>query len=280
MERSIALFQAARYSQVCRVFAPMYRQLTLKGISVSGGVPGAAPGADPVLAFNDVLRAWRTYLRKYNHGRGVVLIGHSQGSFILRALIKDVIDPNPRQRRKLVSAILLGGNVLVKQEEGIGGDFQNIGACESATQIGCVVAFSTFNAPVPTDAIFGRTTTAGLRVLCTNPASLGGGSAPLKSIVPTAPFAPNSTISLGIGAIGLNLPYAVTPFVEVDGAYSGQCSSADGANVLQLSDAPGAQRLFPVPSAAWGLHLADANIAQGNLVALVSKEARVYTRGH
>src|SRR5919204_3910950 len=29
VERSIALFQAARYSQECRVFAPMYRQLTL-----------------------------------------------------------------------------------------------------------------------------------------------------------------------------------------------------------------------------------------------------------
>ena len=28
-ERSIALYQAARYSQRCRVFAPMYRQITL-----------------------------------------------------------------------------------------------------------------------------------------------------------------------------------------------------------------------------------------------------------
>jgi hypothetical protein len=32
VERSIALYQAARYSQYCRVFAPMYRQLTLAGI--------------------------------------------------------------------------------------------------------------------------------------------------------------------------------------------------------------------------------------------------------
>ena len=30
-ERSIALYQAARYSQRCRVFAPMYRQITLAG---------------------------------------------------------------------------------------------------------------------------------------------------------------------------------------------------------------------------------------------------------
>ena len=31
-ERSIALYQAARYSQHCRVFAPMYRQVTLQAI--------------------------------------------------------------------------------------------------------------------------------------------------------------------------------------------------------------------------------------------------------
>src|ERR1700722_3459355 len=31
-ERSIALYQAARFSSVCRVYAPMYRQLTLTTI--------------------------------------------------------------------------------------------------------------------------------------------------------------------------------------------------------------------------------------------------------
>src|ERR1700753_2145155 len=31
-ERSIALYQAARYSSLCRVFAPMYRQVTLASL--------------------------------------------------------------------------------------------------------------------------------------------------------------------------------------------------------------------------------------------------------
>ncbi|MGZ8667640.1 MAG: DUF3089 domain-containing protein, partial [Solirubrobacterales bacterium] len=31
-QRSIALYQAARYSLHCRVFAPMYRQVTLQGL--------------------------------------------------------------------------------------------------------------------------------------------------------------------------------------------------------------------------------------------------------
>src|SRR3954451_25081015 len=31
--RDIALFQVARYSQVCRVFAPIYRQITVSGLN-------------------------------------------------------------------------------------------------------------------------------------------------------------------------------------------------------------------------------------------------------
>jgi hypothetical protein len=267
-ERSIALYQAARYSQECRVFAPMYRQLTLLGIL------GAVPG-DPALAYADVLNAWNTYLHKYNHGRGVVLIGHSQGTFVLRQLISEEIDPNPAERRKLVSAILLGGNTTVKQGEDVGGDFQHIRACHFALQIGCVMGFSTFNGPVPAGALFGRAPT-GLQVLCTNPARLfGGGSAPLRSVFPTEPFAPGTTIGAATGLVGFTIPNVATPWIETV-AYKGQCSSADGANVLQVSGLPGAPTLHPVPDATWGLHLVDANIALGNLVDVVRVQAFVY----
>ncbi len=270
-ERSVALYQAARYSQTCRVFAPMYRQLTLLGIL------GAAQG-DPALAYADVLNAWNTYLQKYNHGRGVVLIGHSQGTFVLRQLIKQEIDPNRSERRKLVSAILLGGNATVKQGQDVGGDFQNIHACHFRFQLGCVMGFSTFNGPVPANALFGRAT-AGFQVLCTNPARLfGGGPAPLKSIVPTAPFAPGTTIGAVTQAVGLTIPPVSTPWIELDGGYNGQCSSANGANVLQIAGVPGAPVLRPVPDATWGLHLVDANIALGNLVDLVDEQADAFVK--
>jgi hypothetical protein len=108
-ERSIAFYQASYYSQYCRVYAPMYRQLTLSAIT--GGTSGAAP--DLALPYDDVLNAWNTYLKKYNHGRGVVFIGHSQGSAWLERLISQQVDDNPAERKLLVSAIILGGNVLV-----------------------------------------------------------------------------------------------------------------------------------------------------------------------
>ena len=40
-ERSIALYQAARYSQYCRVFAPMYRQITVPALTAGSRRPAA-----------------------------------------------------------------------------------------------------------------------------------------------------------------------------------------------------------------------------------------------
>src|SRR5882757_291968 len=73
-DRSIALYQAARYSQYCRVFAPMYRQLTIVAKSNGAfGKPTSKP--DPAIAYSDIRDAFLTYLRKHNRGRGFVLIG-------------------------------------------------------------------------------------------------------------------------------------------------------------------------------------------------------------
>jgi Protein of unknown function (DUF3089) len=271
--RSVALYQAARYSGDCRVFAPVYRQLTLAAIT--GQVPITAEAS--ALAYSDVLSAWKSYLKRYNHGRGVVLISHSQGTFNLRRLVSEEIDPKRKLRQRLVSALLLGGGVTVRAGEDVGGDFDRIRACRSDKQLHCVVAFSTFNAPVPPDAIFGRTSVPGHQVLCTNPAALGGGSAPLKSVVPSEPFAPGTTIGLATEAVGFPRPHVPTPWIEADGAYSGECSSADNANVLQLTDAPGAPHLIPIPE-NFGLHLVDGNIALGNLTDLVRKQAKRYLR--
>ena len=60
---SIAKFQAARFSQECRVFAPIYRQSTLA--SIASGYASAS-GADRQLAYADVLEAWRAYLAQDN----------------------------------------------------------------------------------------------------------------------------------------------------------------------------------------------------------------------
>ena len=273
-ERSIALYQAARYSTVCRVYAPMYQQLTISAIA-SPTTP-----AEEALAYASMQNAWLTYLHRYNDGRGVVLIGHSQGSFLLRQLISSQIDSNPATRRLLVSAVLLGGNVTVKKGSDVGGDFKHIRACHSSTQLGCVIAFSTFDSVPPANSLFGRTTTPGQQILCTNPAALAGGSGLLDPIFPTQPFAPGSSIAAGIGALGFTMPTVKTPWLSIPGGYIAKCSSAGGANVLAVTPRAGAPRLQPSPNATWGLHLVDGNIALGNLISVVRSEGAAYSASH
>ena len=276
--RSIALYQASRYSQTCRVFAPVYRQITLKGIQPGAEVPAKARES----SYRDVRDAWREYLRKDNKGRGVVIVGHSQGSFVLRRLIAEEIDPKKKERARLVSALLFGGNVLVKKNSDRGGDFKHLRACRSRKQLGCIIAFSTFNATPPNPSRFGRPASTlgdgkpapkGLEVLCTNPAALGGGSGKITAIFPTAPFFPGSTLAAGIGLTGFPMPKAPTAWVQADKVFSARCSRAGGANVLRLS---GADQLKAIPDATWGLHLTDANIALGQTQELVRTQARRY----
>jgi Protein of unknown function (DUF3089) len=271
-ERSIALYQAARYSQVCRVYAPMYRQVTVPARD-AGTAETPAQLKTPV---GDVEAAFKSYLKNDNDGRPFVLIGHSQGSFVLEQLISHLIDNNAQLRSQMLSAILMGGNVLVKKGTGVGGTFKHVRACRSDTQLGCVIAFSSFDQPVPADSLFGRSPVAGDRVLCTNPAALGGGSAVVDPIFPSAPFAPGTLIAAGISLLGITQPHPTTVWTEEPGAYSAQCISSQGASVLQVAPLGGAQTPVPSPDPTWGLHLLDANVELGNLLSVVRHEAAAY----
>ncbi len=222
-------------------------------------------------------RAFADYLRHDNHGRGFVLIGHSQGAFVLRELIAKDVDRKPAVRARMLSAILLGGNVLVRRGRAAGGDFQHIPACRRASELGCVIAYSTYDQPPPLNSLFGRTAVAGEQVLCVNPAALVGART-VDPIFPTAPFAPHTLIALGISALKITQPMPPTVWSSEPGAYSARCSSAGGANVLRLNALGGAQVATPSPDPTWGLHLLDANIELGNLLTLVSREAAAFAK--
>jgi Protein of unknown function (DUF3089) len=181
-ETAVAVAQAARFSQVCKVYAPMYRQLTVAAISGKAGVTGA----DVDIAYRGVLNAWNYYLAHYNDGRGVAVIGHSQGAALLIKLLQTQVDANPFVRPRLVSAILLGGNVTVPIGQTVGGTFAHIPACTNVTVPGCVIAYSSFDQVPPANSIFGRvsspvnalsgqTVKPGEEVACVNPVA-GTGS--------------------------------------------------------------------------------------------------------
>jgi hypothetical protein len=272
-EVNAAMAQASRFSTVCRVWAPMYRQVTLAAL-----VKGA--GTDPqaiAIAYDSLLSAWRDYLAHDNHGRPIIFIGHSQGAAMLIRLLESQVDPDPAVQARTVVAILAGGNVTVPTGQTVGATFRHLPLCTATAETGCVIAYSTFPGQPPADSLFGRpgqgvslqsgqTATEGLEVACVNPAAIAGGLGVTADLAPYFPARPPVT----------------TPWVTYPGLYSAGCHSAGGATWLQVSDLFVAGR--PVVSetlgAEWGYHIDDINLALGNLVDDVAAEEAAYTSQH
>lgn len=278
-EREVATAQAARFSQVCRVYAPVYRQITLSALDH----PKRITLANALIAYRSVLAAFHTYLAHYNDGRGIVFIGHSQGAAILIRLIQREVDPVPALRRRLVSALLLGGNVTAAKGSSLGGDFGHIPACTSSRESGCVVAYSSFTAKPPANSQFGRTSSdAGvallaprnsspnLRIMCVNPASPAGGTARLDPAFPSLllTFLP-----------GKGVPSVTTPWVAFPDRYTARCESSGNASWLQIDPVgKGGGLLTRLQDPVLGLHILDVNIALDDLVRLVRAQAAAYAR--
>ncbi len=249
--------QAALFQRECRLYAPVYRQITVAGL-FSGGL------ADPearATAQRDVVSAFHDYLNRDNRGRPFLLLGHSQGATSLVSLVQTEIDGDPVLRSRLVSAMLIGGGPFLAAGSETAGSFQNVPPCRSVTQTGCVVAYNTYDGVPPQGALFGRTT-AGRRVICVNPAAPAGGRARLDPVVPV-PSEPGADDVVG--------------FAEFTDSVDAECRSTPDFSWLDVGLVPGstlpdsafARGLGP----AWGLHRVDVGIALGDLVDLAASQA-------
>src|SRR5581483_5511047 len=149
-------------------------------------------------------------------------------------------DHSAALRHQLMSAIILGGDLTVAPGSTVGGAFENIPACTSPGQTGCVIAYSSFLEEPPQDTGFGKpgqgaallwgeTQTSGQQVLCTDPAALDG--------------------------------------------YTGSCQSKDGITWLQVNPSTDQTDVRPRvkenAGPAWGLHQYDVDLALGNLIDIV-----------
>jgi hypothetical protein len=285
-ELGVVKAQLARFGSKCRIYAPMYRQFTLTALRARMSGKPLPPGPPAgTTAYDDVVDAWNYYLAHENKGRGVVLIGHSQGSGVLTQVIHNEIDGKPVQA-KLISAILMGTRLPIDKGKGTG-FFQHIPLCKSASQTGCVIAYASFRdtIPPPANSLFGKAPTDSQSAACANPAALAGGKGELHAYLSNGALiadSGNRTIEWVKGKAN-----PATPFVSVPGLLSATCVEKNDFSYLEVHVAadPADPRLDDIPgdvvqagqvNAAWGLHLIDANLAMGNLVDIVGAESKAY----
>jgi len=277
-----AAAQAARFSSVCKVYAPKYRQMTVSAVLAFSAGQDISSAA--VISYRDVLAAWRDFLANRSHDRPFVLIGHSQGTVHLIQILAREIEPNPTVAKRMKLAILPGFNIMVPQGKLIGGDFKSTPLCSKPGQTGCVIAWTSFrekNVP-PAGAIFGIAGKPGMTVACVNPARPG--SKAWESL--DSYWAARSGYAIPGGPIRWSSEGdPPTPWLHVPGLNSGRCvnDGTRGYFSVRTNADPNDKRTDRVGGEVgiaglfipgWGMHLADMSLVQGDLIRLVGQIAR------
>lgn len=252
--------QAAQFSSVCNVWAPMYEQVTTDEV-----LSPTFSSSDPALAvaYQSLTSAFENYLKYDNDGRPIVFIGDSQGTWMLMNVFQQLVENNPALHHRTVLAIMLGANVVVPNGKTEGGTFSSIPECTYTGETGCVIAYSSYPGKPPQDAVFGipgqgdslitnQTATTGVHVVCTNPADLGG----------------NSTA--GLVPLFLTEGSLPTPYVDYPNLYGASCKSKGNATWLNVTKVSGSSDTRPIVTEplgpTWGYHGDDVNLPFGNLL--------------
>jgi hypothetical protein len=292
----VAKEQAAPFSQVCQVWAPTYRSQTLPTVAKGLAGDAALMRSTFTVAYDSVLPAWQWFLA-HTGGKPVILIGDSQGAAVLIHLISAQLDHQPSVLRRLLVAILVGGNLQVPAGKTAGATFTQVPLCTAATQTGCAIAFSSYPSQPPADSVFarpgqgvslqsGQTARAGQQVACVNPAALAGGTGDLSPYLMTA--TQTSRYEIDSGRL---TEHVSTPWVTYPGLYSAACEHGGGASWFQVTSLAGTSHTRPVVNdnqvdgvvdtgPAWGYHGYEYNLALGNLLRDVVGEEAAWESSH
>jgi hypothetical protein len=264
------LGQTTLFGEVCALYVPVYRQITI-GTYI---LPGEAAARRSEVAFSDVDDAFLHYMGQYNHGRKIVLLGHSQGADMVVRLLQRRFEHDPVMRARLLVAMPIGGPVEVPRGRAVGGTFDALPLCTAPDELGCVVAFQSRVAGGKAGAPAFQPK-PGNEIACVNPAPGAQGARRFsRTLLPlteqTRPWLQN-------------LDGVATPLVMLRDLYTGACiDGPDGYRYLGVATAlePRDERASPVDLAdgrfngLLGLHVLDFQFAQGDLVDLVARKAR------
>lgn len=125
-------FQASAWASSGNLYVPFYRQAHIRAYNQleNGGTTAL------LKAYSDVKAAFEYYLKHYNHGRGIILASHSQGSTHISYILRDFFDGKPLQKQ-LVAAYIPGVGLNKNQ-------FKTIPFMENPDQTGGFVTWNTF----------------------------------------------------------------------------------------------------------------------------------------
>ncbi|MHB9878621.1 DUF3089 domain-containing protein [Pacificimonas sp. ICDLI1SI03] len=195
--------QASVFNGIGEIWAPKYRQSAF-GAFLSFAEPDATLSF--ALAYDDIAKAFETFLKSIPEDRPIILAGHSQGSFHLVTLLAQRIAGTPVADR-IVAAYLPGWPISITA------DLPSLGLppCVSPEQSGCILAWQSFSEPADPGLIFDAfdqtngfdgAPRAGTDLLCTNPQT-GGLPGPSPAEGNIGALIPDDTLANAVLEAGL-----------------------------------------------------------------------------
>ena len=99
------------FEESTNLFIPLYRQSGLKHAAEVFLKDGTIEAALTGTPYTDIPAALDYYFENYNNGRPFVIAGHSQGSAILRLVLKKYFKKHPNYYQRMVAAYAIGYSI-------------------------------------------------------------------------------------------------------------------------------------------------------------------------
>jgi hypothetical protein len=137
LERIVRPNYVTPYGDAGRLFAPFYRQASLYSYMTTREDARLAQD----FAYQDVKRAFETFLRVSPPERPIVLVGHNQGAAHVLRILHDFFAEDPALRQRLAVAYVIDYPVPL---DFFDGPFATLTLCETDMDTGCIAAFGQF----------------------------------------------------------------------------------------------------------------------------------------
>ena len=107
---------ASVYEDSTNVFVPYYRQAGMRyanEVSKTGNIDAVLSG----ISYDDMSAALDYYFEKCNNGRPFIIAGHSQGSALVRYILKNYFKKHPEYYERMVAAYAIGYSITKEDLE-------------------------------------------------------------------------------------------------------------------------------------------------------------------
>ena len=125
------------YKASTNVFAPYYSQSSVYALANYDG-----DGAAKILSKDprtDLYAALDYYFKHYNKGRPFILAGHSQGSMMIRIILKDYMQAHPAYYKRMIAAYAIGYSITEDDLD----EHPYLRFAQGAMDTGVVIAWNT-----------------------------------------------------------------------------------------------------------------------------------------